>query len=233
MNFGNRLKAIGAMVPKCRNLVDVGTDHAYLPVLLALDKKIEHAIATDIVPGPCHAARKTVEEYGMGKVIEVRQADGLTGVTTQEAEVVVIAGMGAGTMIDILQQSPEVIKNCSRLILQPMNDSEHLRRWAETSGWVIDQEDLVEEGNKIYEIMRLEQGQLGNHKAVCYQVGTYLIDHHHPLLPKFVVGLLQKYNSLLTAMKASPRARSSAKYEEFQLIKKQLEEIVNEENHGY
>ena len=32
MNFGNRLKAIGEMVPKCRNLVDVGTDHAYLPV---------------------------------------------------------------------------------------------------------------------------------------------------------------------------------------------------------
>ena len=232
MNFGNRLKAIGAMVPKCRNLVDVGTDHAYLPVLLALDKKIEHAIATDIVTGPCNAARKTVEEYGMEKIIEVRQADGLTGVSLQEAEVVVIAGMGAGTMLDILQQSPEVIKNCSSLILQPMNDSERLRRWAETSGWLIDKEDLAEEGNKIYEIMGLAQGQQSKHKAVCYQVGTYLIEHHHPLLPRFAAGLLQKYNSLLTAMEASSKARNSAKYHEFQLIKKQLEEIINEENHG-
>ena len=93
MNFGKRLKAIGEMVPKCQNLVDVGTDHAYLPVLLVLNKKVQHAVATDIAPGPCHAAYKTVEEFKLVGKIEVRQADGLAGVTEMEAETVVIAGM--------------------------------------------------------------------------------------------------------------------------------------------
>lgn len=233
MNFGNRLKAIGEMVPKCRNLVDVGTDHAYLPVLLALNKKIQHAIATDIVPGPCHAARKTIDEYKLNTIIEVRQADGLTGVKPSEAETVVIAGMGAGTMLRILDASPHVTAKIKKLILQPMNDSQEIRHWAEDNNWNIEAEDLVEEGDKIYEILRLSPG-LSTYKNsnTCYQVGADLIQQHHPLLIKFVTELLHKYSGLLLAMNASPIARGSDKYKEFQRIKKQLEEIINEENNG-
>lgn len=235
MNFGKRLKAIGEMVPKCQNLVDVGTDHAYLPVLLVLNKKVQHAVATDIAPGPCHAACKTVEEYKLVGKIEVRQADGLAGVTEMEAETVVIAGMGAGTMLEILQANPKIVSAIKYLVLQPMNDSEKIRLWAETSPWNIDAEDLVEEGNKIYEIMglsRCDGSKQKTNRNQCYQVSSYLIRKQHPLLKKFVIELLHKYTSLLLAMGKSPRAKASDKYKEFKKIKGQLEEILDERNNS-
>lgn len=236
MSFGKRLEAIGAMVPVCEKVVDVGTDHAYLPVLLVRKHKIKKAIATDIATGPCEAARHTVRENNLETIIEVRQADGLLGVTAQEAETVVMAGMGAGTMVHVLQAAPQVLPGIRALILQPMNDSEVMRHWAEDNNWKIEAEDLVEEGDKIYEILRLAPSTNDRKKpynlGTCYQVGAYLVEHRHPLLKKFVAGLLHKYSELLTAMDASSKARSSEKYQEFNKVKRQLEEILNEKNNS-
>ena len=63
MGFGARLNAIAKWVPKGKKIVDVGTDHAYLPVLLAQEGKISSAIAGDIAAGPCEAAQKTIDFY--------------------------------------------------------------------------------------------------------------------------------------------------------------------------
>lgn len=236
MSFGKRLEAIGAMVSTCEKVVDVGTDHAYLPVLLVKKQKIKKAIATDIAAGPCEAARHTVTENNLADKIEVRQADGLLGVTPKEAETVIMAGMGAATMVHILQAAPQIIPGIRELILQPMNDSEVMRHWAEEHNWKIVTEDLVEEGDKIYEILQLipkiKGGPEPQNINTCYQVGSYLVEHQHPLLKKFVTGLLHKYSGLLTAMDASPKARNSEKYQEFNRVKRQLEEILNEKNNS-
>ena len=61
MSFGVRLETIASLVPVGVAVVDVGTDHAYLPVLLAQQQKIRQAVATDIAAGPCQAAENTVE----------------------------------------------------------------------------------------------------------------------------------------------------------------------------
>ena len=58
---------------------DIGTDHAYLPVLLLQQCKIEKAVAGDVVPGPCEAARKTVHSFGFTGKLDVRLGSGLTG----------------------------------------------------------------------------------------------------------------------------------------------------------
>ncbi len=108
MSFGSRLNAIGKWIPSGRKIVDVGTDHAYLPVLLAQEGKITGAIAIDIAEGPCAAAQRTVELYGLGSIIEVRCGDGLSIVAPGEADIAVIAGMGGVTMVDILEK----IKPC-------------------------------------------------------------------------------------------------------------------------
>ena len=108
MHFGPRLEAVAALVPPCRTLADVGTDHAYLPVLLLQEGKIEQAIAGDVVPGPCEAARHTVRQFHLENRITVRQGSGLTVLAPGEAETAVMAGMGAETMLQILAEAPEV-----------------------------------------------------------------------------------------------------------------------------
>ena len=46
-----RLSAVGELV-RGRFLIDVGTDHAILPIYLCLAGKIDSAIASDIRKGP-------------------------------------------------------------------------------------------------------------------------------------------------------------------------------------
>lgn len=52
MHYGARLEAIAALVPSDARVVDVGTDHAYLLLCLARQKKIKEAVAVDIADGP-------------------------------------------------------------------------------------------------------------------------------------------------------------------------------------
>jgi tRNA (adenine22-N1)-methyltransferase len=229
MNFGARLAAIADLVPPCETLIDVGTDHAYLPVLVTSVGKARKAIAGDIVEGPCEAARKTVALYHKSDVIEVRQGSGLTVARPGEVNVIVIAGMGAGTMLQILEDSPAVWQDaaCSSMVLQPMSDSELLRRWCEQHGWGIVREELVEENHKIYEILLLQKDGSYHYPGLSYFVGDDVVKRHHPLLIPFTEHLLDKYDRVLASMQHSQAARQSRHYQECETIKKQLEEIIN------
>ena len=105
MNIGARLEAIGRLVPQNVSIADIGTDHAYLPTWLAERGVIIKAVAGDITEGPCAAARNTVAMYGMNDKVEVRMGNGLSIIEPGETDVIIIAGMGAGTMIEILEAS--------------------------------------------------------------------------------------------------------------------------------
>lgn len=229
MNFGPRLEAVAALVPPCHTLVDVGTDHAYLPVLLLQQGKIQNAIAGDVVPGPCDAARHTVRSFHLEDRISVRQGSGLTVVTPGEAEAAVMAGMGAETMLQILRDSPEVWQHPAfrHLILQPMSDSDRLRHWADQNGWAIVKEDLAEEGGRLYELLHLSLEPGWHYPGSCWEVGEDLVRRNHPLLPKLLEERCAKYRHLLEQMDRSPRAKASERYATYRTILEQLEALEN------
>lgn len=227
MNFGARLEAVAALVPPCHTLVDVGTDHAYLPVLLLQQGKIEQVIAGDVVPGPCEAARHTVRTFHLEDRITVRQGSGLTVAAPGEAEAAVIAGMGAETMLQILGESPEVWQHprFRHLILQPMSDAARLRHWAEKNGWAVVREELAREGKRLYELLHLEPSPGWRYPSACYEIGFDLVERHHPLLQEFLAERKKKVQLLLEQMGRSERARASRQYGEYQTLWKQLEAI--------
>lgn len=234
MNFGARMAALAALVPEHTVPVDVGTDHAYLPVLLAQSGKVKKAIAADIAAGPCEAAAKTLQTYGLEQVIEIRQGDGLTVVRPGEVDTAILAGMGAATMVNIFAAVPALVKpgqgQLSWLVLQPMSDSPLLRHWAEAQGWGIVQENLVQEAGKIYEILLLKPQPGYCYPGVSYEIGDYLVKTHHPLLLPFLAKHIEKYAGLLAVMEKSPVAAGSAKYRAYQQHKKQLEVLYYENN---
>lgn len=120
MNIGVRLEAIAALVPQNCVVADIGTDHAYLPVWLMQKGLIKAAIAADIAEGPCKAAQTNIGMYGLKDKIEVRRGSGLTVLKPGEADGAVIAGMGGSTIVQILEESPDVAKTLKFLIVQPM-----------------------------------------------------------------------------------------------------------------
>ena len=117
-----RLQLLAELVPDGAKLADVGTDHGYLPVALLQQGKIQRAIATDIGEEPLQHARRTAEEYGLSESVDFRLCDGLNGMMPDEADTIVIAGMGGETIIEILKNAPWTRQKT--LLLQPMTKPE-------------------------------------------------------------------------------------------------------------
>lgn len=159
MELTPRLQAIARSVPMDAQLVDVGTDHGYLPVWLLLNGQISRAIAADLRAGPLDRARDTARQFGMTDRISFRLCDGLADVKPEEVDTVVIAGMGGETIASILQAAPWT-RHDKLLFLQPMTGEPKLRKWLCTHGYTILDEEIAREGKKLYSIWTVKGGEM-------------------------------------------------------------------------
>ena len=97
--LGGRLAACARLVRSGRPMADIGTDHAYLPIWLIKNSIVPRAVAADIRSGPLAAARKNAEKYGVTEQLALVLSDGLEALSPQDADDVVIAGMGGELML--------------------------------------------------------------------------------------------------------------------------------------
>ncbi|MEL7568151.1 MAG: class I SAM-dependent methyltransferase [Dehalobacterium sp.] len=199
VKLSKRLAAVAAMVLPGFVTADIGTDHGYLPAYLVMNGVSPSAIASDAKQLPLATAANLISLLALEKKINLRLGDGLSVLQPGESENIVIAGMGASTMVKILEQSPQVLDQTRRLILQPMKDSARIRIWLVKHGWKINDEDLVYEDNIFYEIIAAEPGRsiLSPEEA---ELGPILLKKSHPLLKGLIkekVRILELiYNSL-------------------------------------
>ena len=162
-----RLQCIAELVPRGAHLADVGTDHGYLPVWLLQNGRIAGAIASDLGAGPLARAKATAAEYGAD--LDLRLCAGLDAIAPDEADTVVIAGMGGETIIEILCSAAWDWRGHT-LLLQPMTKAELLRRWLTENGLRIASECLVRDRGTIYAVIQAEAGKsapLTNAEAWC------------------------------------------------------------------
>lgn len=255
MKLDSRLSKIADLVPQGVKLADIGTDHAYLPAALLLAKKIVFAVAADVAAEPCQVAKTTLAMYGLTQCSEVRQGDGLKVLQPDECNCVVMAGMGGSTIVDILTASPEVAHSAERLILQPMQGANLLRQFLCVNGYEFLDEELVEDGKYLYEIIvvrhreeglghrdegighkeegirRKAQGAERRAQGIGFRVecliGPVLIKKKHPLLPLQFAKQKAMLNKILRGMERSGEA---VKTEKYQQCKELLAEVEKWEN---
>lgn len=228
MQIGSRLETIGRLVTAGSVVADIGTDHAYLPVWLIEQGCIQKAIAGDIAQGPCQAARSTIAQHGLQQQVEVRMGSGLSVVQPGEASCITIAGMGASTMIAILEADMSVAEAAEALILQPMAGAASLRKWLCTHGWELVDEELVDDAPHFYEIMAARRGVSREYSEAEYAVGPVLLAKQHALLTKQLERQLSTTRQLLENMGRSERAKESSKYKELQKLQAALEVLADE-----
>lgn len=213
MRLGKRLEAIAGFIKQGARIVDVGTDHAYLPIYLAEEKIIAGAVAGEVNRGPYLSAAAMLQKMRLEAVISLRLGDGLAVIKPGEVDTAVIAGMGGPTIIEILAKQPKVTAKLSRLVLQPMIAAGLVRKWLFDNGWQIVDEALVKDEGRLYEIIVAEQGKPSELEAVLYDIGPVLWEKKPPLIKEHMERLLNETKHILTQMKASPEAVKSAKYE--------------------
>ena len=159
--ISKRLELVASFVPQGAILLDVGSDHAYLPIELVERGKIKSAIAGEVVEGPYQSAVKNVEANGLKEKIQVRLANGLAAFEeADQVSVITIAGMGGRLIARILEEGLDKLANVERLILQPNNREDDLRIWLQDNGFQIVAESILEEAGKFYEILVVEAGQM-------------------------------------------------------------------------
>lgn len=151
---GPRLLLAAGLVRCGQTVADIGTDHAALAVYLVRAGISPRVIATDNKKGPLANAAKNVALSGLGAQIELRLADGLTGIADGECGDIVIAGMGGVLITQILSRAGWLRGAQVHLVLQPMSHAEVLRRWLIENGFSILSENACFDGGRAYVCMQ-------------------------------------------------------------------------------
>lgn len=157
MQLDVRLRAAAQLVPTGARLADIGSDHAYLPIALCLENKIEYARASDINEGPVSAARSNVAKNGLSEKIAVTRADGLDGAEDFAPDCITVLGMGGELIASILDKAKWIRNEQITLVLQPMTHAEVLAKYLAEKGFEVVDETIVCDGgrdDRIYRIIK-------------------------------------------------------------------------------
>ena len=183
-----------------RNIADIGTDHAYIPIYLIKNNICDKVIATDIKKGPLEIAKYNINKYNLLNKIEVRLGNGFECIKKDECEQSVIAGMGGNVICNILS---DLNDENMQLILQPMNYQYELRKYLLSNNYKITYEDIAMEGFKVYNVICAKKGIFDSDisKDIYFHIPKELSSH------KYFENLLEKkkreFLKILTGNKKS------------------------------
>ena len=180
-----RLKAIADLVPINNSVIDIGTDHAYIPIYLYHNNITKDITATDISSKVLEYSLNNLKKYKIEDKIPLILSDGFKNITNTY-NVGIIAGMGTSTIKNILSNSN--IPNT--LIIQSNNEHYELRRYMQDLGYKIDKEEVVKD-KYYYVIIRykkgidnLEESELLFGKSNNLEYYNYLIKHYKLIYSK-------------------------------------------------
>ncbi len=223
MILTQRLQLIYNIIPKCNTVADIGTDHAYIPICCALNSVCKKALAMDVNEGPLKAAQKNIIKYNVAHIVSTRLSNGLENLHSDEADVIVIAGMGGPLIADILKNGKNVITDNTTLILQPMIAQSELREYLYGAGFIITDEYVCREENKFYNIFKVKKGNYTPSKMDLL-IGKNLKQNSPEAFDEYIEYKIRVIQKILDGLKKS----SSDKCAEIELVENELK-IYREE----
>ncbi|MEY8352311.1 class I SAM-dependent methyltransferase [Lachnospiraceae bacterium 54-53] len=189
MKLSQRLDTIASFVPEGSRIADIGTDHGYIPIHLVQENIAEHAIAMDVRKGPLERARAHIREAGLEGRIEVRLSDGLLKLEKNEADCVVIAGLGGELMIHILKEGKDLWDHTPFWVLSPHSEPGKVRKFLEEQAFFIEREIMIKEEGKYYFVLGVARkggSSMDYGREVFYRYGKRLLEACDPVLLEYL-----------------------------------------------
>ena len=214
MHISKRLEAVAAMVEPGSRLIDVGTDHGYIPIYLKAHGCIEEALAMDINEGPLKRARDNIQKYGFEADIKTRISDGLKKAEDGEGDSVVIAGMGGALTIKILKEGEKFLDSIKYLVLQPQSEIADVRHFLHDSGYCIINENMVLDEGKYYVIMKAKKGAERYESEYFYTYGYCLLKQRHTVLLGYIHKEMRQYENILEKISDVRSSQAEGRREE-------------------
>lgn len=152
ISLSPRLQACCSYIAPGSRVADIGCDHGYLGIYLLTEGIATFVIASDVNEGPLQSAVKNAEKYGVTGKIAFYLSDGARNIP-RDFDTMVCAGMGADTIVSILEASPWLKCNTYKLVLQCQSKTPMLRQYLDQQGWMIRKETVLRDGRFLYTVM--------------------------------------------------------------------------------
>ena len=218
-----RLALLASLVPPGAALADVGSDHGLLPIYLITTGWISSAVATDINAGPISRARANAETFGVS-TLRCVQCDGLAAVSPEEADTIVIAGMGGETIAGILRAAPWTRED-KLLLLSPMSRPEALRRALSELGYLIEAEHLVKDAGRIYSVIQARGGTPKRLSEAEEYLGAYELISGETLFGKYLARWEERLSRALEGLSRSSSDRDTERRAHLNRVLQQIKEM--------
>ncbi len=220
MKLSRRLETIASFVPEGSTVADIGTDHGYIPIHLVQEGKAKHAIAMDVRKGPLLRAQAHIHEAGLEAHVEVRLSDGLLKLEQNEADCVVIAGMGGELIIHILEEGRGLWEGIPHWVLSPHSELDKVRRFLEEQEFFIERETMIKEEGKFYTVMGINRTNKAGEKdnrEISYRYGRSLLESKDPVLKEYLKKEEEQLEQIVRGLSESQTEAAVRRIEELKL----------------
>ncbi len=148
-----RLQGIASLITINNKVIDIGTDHGYLPIYLVKEKNFKNVACSDISLDVLEGTKKNIQKYNLESKIAVYLSDGFINLP-KTYDTAVLSGMGFYTIKKILEYN----KLPRELIICCHNNLDMLRSFMQKIGYKIIKEVVVYEKGKYYVIIKYQKG---------------------------------------------------------------------------
>ena len=148
-----------------------------------------------------------IERYHMQEKIRTRLSDGVLKLNPDEADSVVIAGMGGTLVMKILEEGKKVLVDVKELVLQPQSDIDKVRKYLYENDYVITAEKMVCEEEKYYPMMHVQHGHMEELADIEWKYGACLLKEKNPVLGSFLKKEETTLTGVLQNLRQQPKER--------------------------
>lgn len=209
--ISKRLIGVSYFTKGFDTLLDVGTDHGFLPIYALKNGLVSNAIASDVNEQPLLNASTNIIKSNLS--IETILYD---GIPVTKADVISVCGMGGELIIEILEKSLCNARNLKRLILAPNTDSYMVREYICNNGFILVDEAIIKDKNHYYEVLVLEKGNK-NYSPKDLYFGPFLLKKKNKEFKEKYMKKLCKLESIVSNI--TEGFRKEKINEEIKLIK--------------
>ena len=152
ITLSERLQCCASQITGGQRVADIGCDHGYLGIHLLQTGRANAVIAADVNEGPLQSAIRNGEKYGVYDKMRFYLSDGARNIP-RDFDTLVCAGMGADTIIHILEDAPW-LRSCQyTLVLQCQSKTPTLHQYLSDTGWDIFKENIIRDGKFLYSVL--------------------------------------------------------------------------------
>ncbi|EFI42372.1 MULTISPECIES: class I SAM-dependent methyltransferase [Peptoniphilus] len=202
INISNRLKKISEYVDRNSKVADIGTDHGFVPAFLVSNNISDYVVCSDISFSSLKKSVELVKKLNYSDKIFPRLGSGLEVVEDGEVDTVIIAGMGGNLIVDLLHKEISKVKNLKKLILQPMQGQEFLRKYLYCTGYEILDENIVYEDEKFFEIIVVKYTGIRTEvNEIYYEIPKLMYERKENILKLFLENKIKYNKSIIKILK--------------------------------